>query len=158
MTPQNRKNLLEKSCLNCELANWEGTLEDKGYCNFDESIGRNACAPAWLVEFGQYDNSFFQNGEDKSKIWKERPYLDCDGWQPIDKDYATVEWTKNYNRDRGLEVYGRRYDDDKTVGNVQVATEEDHDKLVSSDKKLQFTDVSGKPWVILIPKKLEENK
>ena len=147
-------NPLDKSCLNCELANWEGTLKDKGYCNFEESIGMDASVPAWLVEFGQYENAFFQNGVDKSKIWKERPYINCDGWHPLDKDYATVEWKKDY--DRGLEVYGRRYDDDQTVGNVQVATDEDHDKVVSSDKRLQFTDVSGKSWVILIPKKLDK--
>ena len=149
-------NPLDKSCLNCELANWKGTLEDKGFCNFEESIGMDASVPAWLVEFGQYEDAFFQNGVDKSKIWKERPYINCDGWHPLDKDYATVEWKKDY--DRSLEVYGRRYDDDQTVGNVQVATGEDHDKVVSSDKRLQFTDVSGKSWVILIPKKLEEDK
>ena len=114
----------------------------------------DASVPAWLVEFGQYENAFFQNGVDKSKIWKERPYINCDGWHPLEKDYATVEWKKDY--DRSLEVYGRRYDDDQTVGNVQVATDEDHDKVVSSDKRLQFTDVSGKSWVILIPKKLEK--
>ena len=137
-------NPLDKSCLNCELANWESTLKDKGSCNFEESIGMDASVPAWLVEFGV----------DKSKIWKERPYIDCDGWHPLEKDYATVEWEKDY--DRSLDVYGRRYDDDQTVGNVQVATDEDHDKVVSSDKRLQFTDVSGKSWVILIPKKLEK--
>ena len=147
-------NPLDKSCLNCELANLKGTLKDKGYCNFEESIGMDASVPAWLVEFGQYENAFFQNGVDKSKIWKERPYINCDGWHPLAKDYATVEWKKDY--DRSLEVYGRRYDDDQTVGNVQVATDEDHDKVVSSDKRLQFTDVSGKSWVILIPKKLEK--
>ena len=149
-------NPLDKSCLNCELANWKGTLEDKEFCNFEESIGMDASVPAWLVEFGQYEDAYFQNGVDKSKIWKERPYINCDGWHPLDKDYATVEWKKDY--DRSLEVYGRRYDDDQTVGNVQVATGEDHDKVVSSDKRLQFTDVSGKSWVILIPKKHEEDK
>ena len=152
-------NPLDKSCLNCELANWESTLgKDKGSCNFEESIGMDASVPAWLVEFGQYENAFFQNGVDKSKIWKERPYINCDGWHPLEKDYATVEFEKDY--DRSLDVYGRRYDDDQTVGNAQVATDfesyEGHDRQVSSDKRLEFTDVSGKSWVILIPKKLEK--
>ena len=174
MTLYNSKNPVNQSCLNCSHAQWndeddykhpracsedgENFDKDKGYCEFDECIPMSASVPTWLDNFNTYEDCWLQNGILKSTIWKKRPYINCNGWQPCSGDYEHTGWTEKYGR--LLEVYGRRYDDDDTVGNVQVSPEMqyDDDHGVKSDKVLNFTTVTGTKYVILIPKKLEEDK
>ena len=156
----NSENPLDHSCLNCDMANWESTLEDKGRCVFEECIPMSASTPIWLDEFGEYDDCWEQNGVDKSLIWKERPYINCGGWQPRSQDYDHTGWPNKESR--SLLIYGRRYDDDKTVGNAQIDYEErcegeDTYRSIKSDKTLEFKSVTGEEYIILIPKKLKNS-
>jgi len=156
----NSENPLDHSCLNCAMATWESPLEDKGRCVFEECIPMSSSTPTWLDEFGEYDDCWEQNGVDKSLIWKERPYINCGGWQPRSQDYDHTGWPNKESR--SLLVYGRRYDDDKTVGNAQIDYEErcegeDTYHSIKSDKTLEFKSVTGEEFVILIPKKLKNS-
>ena len=63
---------------------------------------------------------------------------------------------------RPMALYGRRYDDDKTVGNAQIDYEErcegeDTYRSIKSDKTLEFKSVTGEEYIILIPKKLKNS-
>jgi hypothetical protein len=140
------------------MANWESSVGyDKGTCVFEECIPLSASVPKWIDEFGETDDGWEQNGIDKSEIDKERPYINCGGWEPRSKDYDHTGWPDKHPR--SLLVYGRRYSDDKTVGNAQVDYEEksDGNHKIKSDKTLQFKAVTGVEYIILIPKKLKNN-
>ena len=168
----NSENPLDQSCLTCSHAQWndeddrkhpracspdgDNLDKDKGYCGFDECIPMSASVPTWLDDFNNFEDNWLQNKILYSTIWKERPYINCNGWQPRGKDY---DHTGCPDKTRYLVVYGRRYDDDHTVGDVQVSPEEryDDDHEVKSDKVLNFTTVTGTKYVILIPKKLKNS-
>ena len=167
--------MLDKSCLNCREAYWDtidsrpsqgkSNLPDSGKereletgeCSFNECIPYTSSMPIWLEELGEYEDTWVQDGVNKSYISKKRPYINCRAWQPRSDNYDNTGWKEEYPRPMAL--YGRRYDDDDTVGNVQVSPEAEGDiHDVKSDKVLNFTTVTGKEYVILIPKKLEEDK
>ena len=131
---------LETSCLNCDLASWGDDRGTEGRCAWGEG-GLLFEAPTWVEEYTRLERAF--DDWSLATIDTRRPYINCNGWLPSDKDYK--------GDDRLYSRYGRRYDDDESLGNAQVSVDDPNDE--DSDTEYVIKTVKNKEYAIRIPEK-----